>query len=348
MSMVIRYFRHHSRTSLIRFAIMTFICLVVITLVTQGVIEEYERWREYEYTNGQYYDNFTWSVNPQLPFLVVIIVFMTTILPMVELSAFNSRKYLDSAFSFPISRTAMVSVNLINGFLQFLLAYTLSFIWFVIRLGHCSDKLNFEPIWDFFFISLLYSLFLYCFTAFFFSLCNSTADGAIIAITWQFLLCPLALTYTEMLGIKWYDQLLLIVWMPLGMMSEHCGTLAEGFSSNPNLGTNYHHAMLVSLICAGVLAVALCAGTIFFFSRKRAESAGEISETPVGYKVLIPVCAGMLIYWALEADTAIISLLALIFSTVAYIIYRRGVRLKAFDIVVIGACFACFLMGVMA
>jgi hypothetical protein len=106
--------------------------------------------------------------------------------------------------------------------------------------------------------------------------------------------------------------------------------------------------MLICLIVITVLSVLFIAGTVYFFSRKRAESAGEISDTPVGYKVLIPVTTGMLIYWALEAGGGIISLLALIFATVSYIIYRRGVRLKAFDIVVIAACFVCFLMGVLA
>lgn len=351
MKMTIRYFKQHSRSTLIRFAIIAFICLVVATLISQAVIDDYDSWKSYV-DRESYYQNkpyeYRWSVNPQLGVHVFIIVFLCTALPMIELSAFNSRRYLDSAFSFPISRTSMVSVNLINGYLQFLLSYTLAFIWYAVRLVHCADKLNFEPIWDFFFISLLYSLFLYAFNAFFFSLCNSTADGAIVAIAWQHIFCPIALTYTEIFDIKWYDQLLFIVWYPLGEISEHCGDLARGDASVPDLGTQNNHAMLICLIVIAVLALLFIAGTIFFFSRKRAESAGEISDTPIGYKVLIPVITGILLYWALEAGGGIISLLALIFATVSYIIYRRGVRLKAFDIVVIGACFACFIMGIVA
>ena len=84
---------------------------------------------------------------------------------------------------------------------------------------------------------------------------------------------------------------------------------------------------------------------LYFFNKKRTESAGEISNTPFSYKVLLPVCTGLLIYWAFEGEAAIISILALIFSIVGYIIYRRGVKLKIFDIVVISACFVCFIMA---
>lgn len=346
MNTVIRYFKHHSRTSLIRFAIITFICLLVVTLAAQGINETYRSYTEYA-ARDPYYE-YDWSIDPGLPLFVVITVILCTALPMIELSPFNSRRYLDSAFSFPISRPAMVSVNLINGFLQFLLPYTIAFIWYAIMISPCSDRFSFGPIWDFFLISILYGLFLYAFNAFFFSLCNSTADGAIIAISWQHILCPLALTYTEMFGIKWYDQMLFIVWYPFGVMSDYCSDLARGKSVKPNLHTNNNYAMLICLIVITVLSVLFIAGTVYFFSRKRAESAGEISDTPAGYKVLIPVTTGMLIYWALEAGGGIISLLALIFATVSYIIYRRGVKLKAFDIIVIAACFVCFLMGVLA
>ncbi len=348
MKTVVRYFRQHSKSTLIRLAIITFICLVIVTLSARGVTDTYNRYKAYDMSDPYY--EYEWHVDPGLPVFAVIVALLCTFLPMAELSIFNNRKYLDSAFSFPISRTSLISVNLLNGYIQFVIAYTITFIWYAINILPASEKIYFGALWGFFFMSLLYSLFIYSFNSFFFSLCNSTFDGAMVSIAWQFLLCPLALTITEMFGIKWYDQLLLIIWMPLGMMSDHCGNIAKGIKSSPDLGTNYKHALALSLSLLPILIAALCAGTLYFFNRKRAESAGEISDTPVGYKTLIPVCAGMLIYWALELenDNAIISLLALIFTTIGYTIYRRGVRLKAFDIVVIAACFVCFMMGLIA
>lgn len=347
MKTVLGYFKLHSKKSLIRFLIIAFICLVVVTLVTQGIISDYDGNKLYEQTEAKHhYNTFIWSVDPQLTFMAVIVAILTTILPMAELAAFNNRRFLDSAFSFPISRSAMLSVHLVNGFLQFLISYSLSYIWLAIRLLHCADKLNFAPIREFFFMSLLYACFLYSFNAFFFSLCNSTADGAIVAISWQFILCPVALTLTEMFNIKWFDQILLIVWMPLMRISSHCGTLAKGYDSYPNLSTGFDHAILASLICAAALAILLCGLTIHFFNQKRAERAGELSDTAVGYKLLIPLCTAMLIYWAITADASIISILALIYSTVGYIIYRRGFKFRMPDIIVIAASLLCSLMAI--
>ena len=355
MKMVVRYFKQHSRSTMIRFAIITFICLVAVTLLTQGIVQDYNRNKEFYETYHPYsYGNDNdWYVSPVLPFHVIIIVILCTGLPMIEMSSFNSRKYLDSAFSFPISRISMLSVNLINGFLQFLLAYTISFVWYAIRLAPCADKLNFGMIWAFFFISLLYSLFLYCFNAFFFSLCNSTVDGAITAIAWQHILCPLMLTLVDMFNFDTKDfdldyMFYGIVWYPLGTISEIYDSAAAGSRYYYNHFEKDIKSIPIIMIVVTVLAILFAAGTLFFFNRKRTESAGEISDTPVSYKVLIPICAAMLLYWSLEGGGGIVSLFALIFTTVGYIIYRRGVRLKVSDLVVIGVCFACFVMGIMA
>lgn len=351
MKTVVRYFKEHSKNSLIRFAIITFICLVIVTLVAQGINDTYIRQTEYaqryyEYGNGQY----EWALDPGIVLFVILSAVLCSLLPMLELASFNNRKYLDSAFSFPISRISLISVNLASGFLQFLITYTLCFAWHAIMLLPCADKIKYSALWGFFFVSLLCSLFIYCVNAFFFSVCNSSLDGFVTAMAWQFILCPLILTLDEMFGSgNWVEEsLLTILWMPLGYISSYFTDLSKGYGASPDLGTNNNYAMLIYLILLPFLTALFIAGTLYFFNKKRAESAGEISSTPFSYPTLIPVCVGMLLYWAIDADSAIVALFALIFSTVGYIIYRRGVKLKIFDIVVIAACFVCFLMGLLA
>lgn len=351
MKTVIRYFRHHFSNSLIRFAIITFICLVIVTLTAQGINDTYVKQTEYAKYNYSYgYYGYEWSLDPALGLFVGIAAVLCTLLPMLELSSFNSRKYLDSAFSFPISRISLISVNLLSGFLQFLITYTLCFAWYTIRLIPCADKIKYSALWGFFFASLLCSLFIYSVNAFFFSVCNSSVDGFITAMAWQFILCPIVLTLDEMFGSgNWVEEsLLTILWMPLGYISSYFTDLSKGYGASPDLGTNNNYAMLIYLILLPFLTALFIAGTLYFFNKKRAESAGEISSTPFSYPTLIPVCVGMLIYWALDGATSIISIFALIFSTVGYIIYRRGFKLKFFDILVIAVCFVCFLMGLMA
>ncbi len=348
MKTALRYFKQHAKDTLIRAAIITFICLVIVTTVTQGINDTYIRQKEYaqrwyDYGNTEEY---TWSLNPQIGFFVAFAAVLTTLLPMLELSCFNSRKYLDSAFSFPISRISLISVNLINGFLQFLAAYTISFIWYAITLLPCADKINYPALWSFFFISLLCSLLYYSVNAFFFSVCNSTVDGFLTAVAWQFIIFFVLLTFSEMFDLNTdFETLLTILWMPLVQISDYYTGISKGRTVYPDLGTDNQNAMLIYLILVPLLTALFVAGILYFFNKKRAESAGEISRTPFSYVTLLPVCSAMLIYWTFEAEAAVIAIFALIFSTVGYIIYRRSVKLKVFDIVVIAACFVCFLMG---
>lgn len=349
MKTTLRYFKHHAKDTLIRAAIITFICLVIVTMVAQGVNETYQRQKEYSenwYVYG-YSEDFTWTLDPSLGFFVAFSAILTTLLPMLELACFNSRKYLDSAFSFPIARISLISVNLINGFVQFLAAYTLSFIWYTIALLPCADKISYPALWSFFFISLLCSLFYYAVNAFFFSVCNSTVDGFLTAGAWQFIICVVLLTFSEMFNLNIDSETLLtILWMPLVQICDYFSSMSRGRSVVvPDLGTDNQNAMLIYLIVITLLTALFVAGTLYFFNKRRAESAGEISRSPFSYSVLLPVCSGMLIYWTMESSEAIIAILALIFSTVGYIIYRRTVKLKIFDIVVIAACFICFALA---
>lgn len=351
MKTTLRYFKHHAKDTLIRAAIITFICLVIVTMVAQGVNETYTRQKEYSdnwYVYG-YPEGYTWSLNSQIGFFVAFSAILTTLLPMLELSCFNSRKYLDSAFSFPISRISLISVNLLNGFVQFLAAYTLSFIWYTIALLPCADKVNYPALWSFFFISLLCSLFYYSVNAFFFSVCNSTVDGFLTAVAWQFIIALVLFTLDDMISGSFEEETVLtILWMPLVQICDYFSSISRGRSVVvPDLGTDNPYAMTIYLIVIPILTVLFVAGMLYFFNKKRAESAGEISNTPFSYKVLLPVCTGLLIYWAFESEPAIFSIFALIFSTVGYIIYRRTVKLKIFDIVVISACFVCFIMGLL-
>jgi hypothetical protein len=154
------------------------------------------------------------------------------------------------------------------------------------------------------------------------------------------------LTFAEMFNLNIDAEILLtILWMPLAMISDHFSSVSMGRTAVPDLNTDNPYAMLIYMILVPLLTALFVAGLLWFFNKKRAESAGEISNTPFSYVSLLPVGSFLLIYWAFEGGAAIIAIFALIFSTVGYIIYRRSVKLKVFDIVVIAACFVCFLIG---
>ena len=86
---------------------------------------------------------------------------------------------------------------------------------------------------------------------------------------------------------------------------------------------------------------ASCAyGYFSSFVRRGAEKAGEISESPFGYKFLIPFYGVCLIFSV--ADVILVFILPLMF--IGYVIYRRGVKLKKSDIFAMIAALAVLLL----
>ena len=79
---------------------------------------------------------------------------------------------------------------------------------------------------------------------------------------------------------------------------------------------------------------ALC-GIAFFrtFPKKAAEKAGDISSSIFGYKFLIP--ASVLSLMALSYKNVIITAMLSIFMIVGYIVYRRGIRFRKSDLLII-------------
>jgi hypothetical protein len=93
-------------------------------------------------------------------------------------------------------------------------------------------------------------------------------------------------------------------------------------------------------VWAGIYAS--CAyGYFRSFVRRGAEKAGEISESPVGYKFLIPFYA-VCIFLSGIALLYSVFIFALMF--IGYVIYRRGVKLKKSDIFAMIAALSVLLL----
>jgi hypothetical protein len=86
----------------------------------------------------------------------------------------------------------------------------------------------------------------------------------------------------------------------------------------------------------GAVGIAAAFGFFLNFKSKGAQNAGEISDSPFGYKLLIPVYGYGLL---LLNDTGLDILSVIIFALmlVGYFIYRRSFKIKTRDIIFI-AC----------
>lgn len=359
--MNLRYFCYHFKSTWLRMAIIVFICVIIAGTTAHSTLSQYEYWldKKVNYPGSDY----TLQLTLSLGIFAAMSIILNTILPAIELSIFNNRKYLDSGFSFPISRTAIVTTHLLTGFINFIVPFVASYISYTLMLLPILKYFDLKYIWEFFFLSILWSVLFYLFNAFFFSMCNSTADGVITSLSWQFILCPLLLVITDWLDLTNNGNLSLfgIVWYPYADICQYYTSMAVKRTDDPDLlqsinryiSKNISENMEIELnsyltcyfLIVTALAVVLGIATVYFFNRRRAESAGEVSSSLVSYKVLIPLSVFLLLYIGSISSMLVFGLIALIFSTIAYIIYRRTIRLKVFDIIVIGLCFILFMIG---
>ena len=88
----------------------------------------------------------------------------------------------------------------------------------------------------------------------------------------------------------------------------------------------------------GVIGIAAAVGYVVSFAKKKAEKAGEISDSLFGYRILIPIYGlGLIFEMRSLSGLNILSLLSWILMIVGYIICRRGFKFKTSDIVIMAA-----------
>lgn len=99
----------------------------------------------------------------------------------------------------------------------------------------------------------------------------------------------------------------------------------------------------------GIIGIGSAAGYFLSFIKKLAHKASEVSNSVLGYKVLIPIYFiwGATVF-ALESDPMIL-VFDIIMMIVGYVIYRRGFRFKLPDILsMVGSLIVAILFAVLA
>ena len=336
-----KYFVYHFRSNFLRFVIIAVLALLLV-LVSVSVID-----RETSYTDlvtnarYQYID---------ISVLNTLALIIATVIPILELLPFKSKRNMDTMLFLPIDRRKMAAVHFINGFTQVFLINLICFAAaFFILIAHSAI---FAP-WSIpllFAVNLLGSFIVYSVTAFIFDRANTTADGIVWLVIYSFIGLVIFASVREIYGDitgtfsypRKYDILTESCMSPYSVLLFLCNGVEKiFFSSITYIKTgntieilNAHNSKIyIPYINAAFLWVALaivCAfGFIWLFKSKRPEEIGGISSSPFGYKVLLPVTAIAVINC--EADDISLIAIMLVVMIVGYIIYRRSIRFKLWD-----------------
>ncbi len=333
-----RYLNYRLRQSFLRTLVFTVLsimmCLsIVADASTDRVNEEYR-------TSGIY-------------ILAIVLGMFCTLIPILELSGFKNRRNLDTLYFFPIKRSKMALVHYLSGIIQVFCIYTVSFIsvWIYLLVKTDCFALGYMPLY--YICSLLLGAVMYSIFMFIFGEANTVADGVLFCGLWVFILwlafsvlrsyflrpfiadISYSSVWKETVGLPEWG----IIYTPINNLTVIFQDLIEVNLYKENMYSYYssyayryitQSYMFGFWVLAGVSAAI---GYFVRFAKKGAELAGEISDSPFGYKLLIPLYGYLLLFLFDSVDVLTITVIALML--IGYFIYRRGFKLKKSDIILI-------------
>jgi hypothetical protein len=309
-----RYFRYHFRETLPRLAITIVLALIFCSdpLLDLGV--------------GKYLFDFN--------YILYTASMMALCMPVFEFRMFNNRRNLDTWFSLPIDRWKLALVHLLTGVMHIAIVLAILFLFAVSYVGK-----NGGGAWGwlllYYIVMVLLTSLSFGFFSFVFLQANSTGDGCLFIMDYAML--P---TVFE----AFFDRVSLnggpVILGINGVISDVTQLFEDRILTYSSGGSWIWNSALTKAEPATfffylVLDVLICVGAIYLlfrsFNRRRSEKVEDVSDSWFGYRTLIPVIAVAMLQ---PVRNPTLVLLRLIMMYVAYIIYRRGVRLKHSDYII--------------
>ncbi len=285
---------------------------------------------------------------------------LAAVLPLLRLSAFKSRRNIDTLYSFPLSRRKMVAVQLGMGIGEMFCAFTLSYLYFIFLYKLKAGAFHLFWLLPNYFAALVGGLILYFFVAFFFWQGNTVADGIVFAIGFAgapaLFVLDLSILFNSSLMSEavWYlpfwhlnNTTGLFYYKAMQDSPEVMEVMGEQLSNNAYYWeldslANKFYMYIVWFFVACILAAML----FYFAGRSKAEKAGDISDSFLGYRTLVPFYGYSILLNSTERAWEFSPIIYLL-MIVGYILYRRGFKLRMSDWICLGGGVVPIVIGSM-
>lgn len=271
------------------------------------------------------------AINPPIFIPTIILSILCTIIPILLFSFKMKSRQVDYYYSLPLKRQKIYFIKALIGLIMVLIPYTICYwLGFLVVI----TKPNIFELWVFipmYFISLPLAILLFGINTFIFTRANHLIDG-IIFITLYACAIPLLVGYIDMKDINflnsYYDFSYWFTYSPLTWLNTCCSNaLIKNFYA-------FNIQDLIMIIYTLLIGIGSWLGLFMIVKKEKAEKAGSISDSNLGYCILIPYY--MLILLLLcdyKSYNFIIMVMVIIGSIIFYMIYRRGVKLRKRDII---------------
>ena len=344
------YFKYSLKKVLVEMLTLTVFALLVVHFsVSQSIVH----WKADGVLDIRRSDLCLWVPS-------AILGVLAAVLPLLRLSAFKSRRNIDTLYSFPLSRRKMVAVQLGMGIGEMFCAFTLSYLYFIFLYKLKAGAFHLFWLLPNYFAALVGGLILYFFVAFFFWQGNTVADGIVFAIGFAgapaLFVLDLSILFNSSLMSEavWYlpfwhlnNTTGLFYYKAMQDSPEVMEVMGEQLSNNAyswelDSLANKFYMYIVWFFVACILAAML----FYFAGRSKAEKAGDISDSFLGYRTLVPFYGYSILLNSTERAWEFSPIIYLL-MIVGYILYRRGFKLRMSDWICLGGGVVPIVIGSM-
>ncbi len=335
-----KYLLFHIKDSLpqiILFSVITLICC--FSLSVDGYI-----W------HNTYYKYETPQNNPTTMIAVIGIV-LSIVVPIIEFSYRMRKITIDQMYSFPIKREKLFLTHYISGFIKISIPITVSLIYFLIDLNVREHLFDISYLIPFYFSLLGTLLLAYSFVTFIFMRGNTVADG-LINIAFGLFFIPAIIAVIDYHQIYSYPAINSInidfgdgfIFKPVIDIMDFFTEEMEWFALSQVKQTNQYLKLpefslesvvwLMFHVICGIVTFIL---SIVFVKKDKSENSMAISNSWFSYKVMIPFYLFVISYTAIDAEF-IAWCFILIGGFLMYVIFRRTLKIKVLDVILIISC----------
>jgi hypothetical protein len=256
--------------------------------------------------------------------------------PVFTYSFQMDRRSVDYYFSFPLKKEKLYFVKTLVGLSTVLIPFTVAF-W----CGFLAAVFRDGNIWQMgyfaltYLISLLFAVCIYGIYAFVFTRANKVSDGVAFMIAYTFVFY-LIISFIDIsvissnLGGVPFEIVEIFLFFGLLTFSNYATDWVRGAW----IYASVSECNAFTFILPIVLAVAAYALLFFTLRYQKAENAEQVSESPFGYKTLIPLYTVFMV--AMNGEHLLMTIFCFIGAVIATACYRRKFKFTWKDWAVLG------------
>ena len=344
-----KYFKHRLKEAIGYFLIITHILVVIAVMCDVSAVrfpDEDGTMRYSRIDSATYILFYAYSL-------------ITFIVPICEFSSLMNKRNSDTVASFPISKwgvtLAHYLVSVVVTVLSMLISYVIIYFKVVaVTMSYGMDlAITLHGIIGFL-LAIFFAISNIVIVSFIFSCANRLLDGIIFVGAWTIVPGILDPVY------RWIfvdDMKFPKITIDIGDLSpttyiREIGSYVSRYgyrNTFEDFMSSITRPQYLARVCIlTIVAVLSFAGLYIISKRKKVEEIGDISDSWLGYKVLIPLYGVSIALLAVDSIIEILGAFVILPGMVSgYCLYRRGVRLRLPDIIWIAATTGFALIGVL-